>query len=425
MVIILVAGLGINLAIIFFFGAFRHHVAGNYRPHLTQYINYLIDDIGDPPDPERARQIAEQTRMIITYASAERSWSTAGQSFSPPTGRMHIWHRSDRVIAGTLRGAHVLQVQRGDGRLSFYLPYQPDAEKKIKIISICLLLFITMVLIGAYLAIRRVLKPLRWLKRGVDRVARGDLTHRVPLRRSDELRDLSFSFNTMTERLQHLIRSKEQLLLDVSHELRSPITRVKVALALMPESPDRTSIEEDLNEMEKKITELLETARALNIKESLSYATVHLSKLIHGTAELFTSRTPEIRIAAIPASATVTVDVERIGQVLKNILDNAQKYSPAGAAPIDLSTAITPTETTIQVQDHGIGIPKEDLDFVFEPFYRVDKARTPQRSGFGLGLSLAKTIVEAHGGRITIASEPGNGTQVRIHLPRTPDKDSN
>jgi signal transduction histidine kinase len=77
------------------------------------------------------------------------------------------------------------------------------------------------------------------------------------------------------------------------------------------------------------------------------------------------------------------------------------------------------------VQDHGIGIPKEDLDFVFEPFYRVDKARTPQRSGFGLGLSLAKTIVEAHGGRITIASEPGNGTQVRIHLPRTPDKDSN
>lgn len=424
MVIILIAGLGINLAIIFFFGAFRHQVAGNYRPHLTQYINYLIDDIGDPPDPERARQIAEQTRMIITYTSADRSWSTAGQSFSPPAGSMHIWHRSDRVIAGTLRGAHVLQVQQSDGRLSFYLPHQPDAEKKIKIISICLLLFITLLMIGAYLAIRRVLKPLRWLKRGVERVARGDLTHRVPLRRSDELRDLSFSFNTMTERLQHLIRSKEQLLLDVSHELRSPITRVKVALALMPASPDRTSIEEDLNEMEKKITELLETARALSIKASLNFATVQLSELIRVNIAQFTSRTPEIRITAIPESATLTVDAERIGQVLKNVLDNAQKYSPEGAAPIELSAVITPNETTIQIQDHGIGIPKEDLDFVFEPFYRVDKARTPQRSGYGLGLSLAKTIVEAHGGLITISSEPGKGTQVRIHLPPAPDADS-
>ena len=421
MVIILVAGLGINLAIIFFFGAFRHHVAGNFRPHLTQYINYLIDDIGDPPDPERARQIAEQTRMIITYASADSNWSTADRPLASPAGRMHILHRSDRVIAGTVDGAYVLQVRQGDSRLSFYLPHQPDAEKKIKIISICLLLFITMLMIGAYLAIRRVLKPLRWLKRGVDQVARGDLMHRVPLRRADELRDLSLSFNTMTERLQHLIRSKEQLLLDVSHELRSPITRVKVALALMPESADRTSIEEDLNEMEKKITELLETARALNIKASLNYAPVDLSELIRSTAALFTSRTPEIRISVVPESATMTVDTERIGQVLKNVLDNAQKYSPEGAAPIELSAAVTPTDATIQVQDHGIGIPKEDLDFVFEPFYRVDKARSPQRSGYGLGLSLAKTIVEAHGGRITIASEPGKGTRVRIHLPRTPD----
>jgi signal transduction histidine kinase len=421
MVIILIAGLGINLTIIFFFGAFRHHIASNYRPHLTRYIDYLVKEIGNPPDPERARQIAAQTNMVIAFSSPGRSWFTSEIPFSLPVKRMHIWYRNDRVLAASHHGAHVVHLKHGDGRLSLFLPHQPDAEKKIKVITICLLLFITALMIGAYIAIRWVLKPLRWLKKGVDQVAQGDLSHRVPLKRRDELRDLSGSFNTMTERLQHLIKSKEQLLLDVSHELRTPITRVKVALALMPESPERTSIDEDLSEIEKKITDLLETARALNIKSSLHLSRVDLAELIQKTAALFDAGRPEIRIADMPDLTPIDLDAELIGRALKNVLDNAQKYSPDQAAPIEVSASMDDTETIISIQDSGIGIPEEDLDFIFEPFYRVDKTRTPQQDGYGLGLSLAKNIIDAHGGHIHISSEPDRGTLVKIHLPCSTD----
>jgi signal transduction histidine kinase len=418
MVVILMAGLGINLTLIFFFGAFRHHVASNYRPHLARYIDYLVEEIGDPPDAERARRLAAQTNMVITFSSPGRSWSTSETPLALPAKGMHVWYRNERVIAGSHRGAHVVHLRQGDGRLSLFLPHQPDAEKKIKVITICLLLFITALMTGAYFAIRWVLKPLRWLKEGVDQVARGDLSHRVPLKRADELRDLSASFNTMAQRLQHLITSKEQLLLDVSHELRTPITRVKVALALMPESPERTSIEEDLSEVDKKISDLLETARALNIQSSLHVARVDLAELIQKTAALFEAGRPEIRIAEMSHLAPVELDAELMGRALKNILDNAQKYSPDQAAPIEVSASTDEAETVIAIRDNGIGIPAEELDLIFEPFYRVDKARTPQQDGYGLGLSLARNIIEAHGGHIHISSDPGKGTRFEIHLPR-------
>ena len=419
MVVILIAGMGINMSIIFFFGAFRHHIASNYHGHLTRYVDYLLKDIGDPPDQDRARQIAAQTDMIIAYQSENQSWSTSDTAISLPADQIRIWHRNGRLQAGSYHGEHLVNVKQRNGRLTFFLPHQPDAEKKIKVISICLLLYITALMIGAYFAIRWVLKPLRWLKHGVEQVTQGDLSHRVPLKRSDELRDLSASFNTMTERLQHLIQSKEQLLLDVSHELRTPITRVKVALAMLPQSQDRDSIEEDLKEIEKKITELLETARALNIKASLNYAPVDLAGLIHKTAKQLDTGKPSIRIDQLPDLAPINLDSELFSQALKNILDNAQKYSPDNARPVHLSMTVEEVDIVISIQDSGVGIPPEDLDFIFEPFYRVDKARTPQRDGYGLGLSLAKNIVEAHAGHIHISSEPDKGTLVKIHLPRS------
>jgi signal transduction histidine kinase len=419
MVVILIAGLGINLAIIFFFGAFRQHIAGTYQPHLNRYIDYLLKDMGDPPDQNRARQIAAETDLIIAYEGREQRWTTSETPIVFPFNRLRIRYQDERLKVYSFHGARVASVQQGQGRLTFYLPYQADAEHKIKVLSVCLLLYISALMIGAYVAIRWVLKPLHWLKRGVEQVARGELSHRVPLKRSDELRDLSVSFNTMTERLQLLMKSKEQLLLDVSHELRSPITRMKVALALMPDSPDRQSIEEDLKEMETKITELLETARALTIKSSLHYARVDLAELIRQTAQLFDAGRPAIRIAPMPLLAPIPMDVELMRKALKNLLDNAQKYSPDDRPPIQISVVVQGPEIVISIQDHGIGIPQEDLHFIFEPFYRVDKSRTPQREGFGLGLSLAKTIVEAHGGHIAIRSTLDQGTLVQLYLPRT------
>jgi signal transduction histidine kinase len=418
MVVILVAGMGINLAIILFFGVVRHHIAGNYQPHLDRYVDYLLKDIGQPPDEARARRIAAETDMIIAYEGPDHSWRTSDAPIDIPRHRMRIHHHNERMQAGSYHGAYVVYIKKGEGRFTFYLPHQKMIEKKIKVLGVSLVICISALMLGAYLVIRRVLRPLRWLKHGVDQVAQGELFHRVPLKSSDELRDLSASFNTMTDRLQHLIGSKERLLLDVSHELRSPITRMKVTLALMAPSPEAQSMEEDLKEMEKKITDLLESARALNVKASVTYAPVDLAALIRNTVRLFAAGRPRIRMAPLPESAPILADDAMVGKALKNILENAQKYSPDDAAPIEVSMSGDEGEVVISVQDHGVGIGAEDLDFIFEPFYRVDKARTPRRDGFGLGLSLAKNIIEAHGGHIAVRSTLGRGTLVRLHLPR-------
>jgi len=417
LVIILLAGLGINLALIFLFGAFRQHFASNYHSHLTRYVGYLVNELGDPPDRERAQRIASQTNMVITYETPALKWTTAERPLDLPFERFRLRHQTDNMQVSSYHGAYRLVVRHGDGRLTFLLQHQADVEKKLHILGAGLLLYITLLMVGAYLAIRRILKPLRWLRQGVGRVARGELSHRVPAGRSDELGDLATAFNAMTDRIRKLIQSKEQLLLDVSHELRTPITRMKVALAMMPESPEKQNLEEDIKEMEQKVAELLETARAVNIKAALNLQDTDLMGLIKLVVSVFDGVKPGIRLDDSAGIVGAAIDHRQMEKALKNIIDNALKYSPRDGRPVEVSLRPTNNQAVITVRDHGIGIPEEDLAFVFEPFYRVDKSRTPRTGGYGLGLSLAKTIVDAHGGGIEISSQPDHGTTVRIVLP--------
>ena len=418
LVIILLAGLGINLALVLLFGVFRHHIAGSYQPHLIRYVDYLVKELGTPPDPTRARRIASQTHLVIAYNTPSRSWTTAQTPLDLPVERFRLRHQSDNIRVSGYHGILRVVVQLDDGRLTFILPHQADAEKKLHILGIGLLLYVTLLMIGAYLAIRRILKPLRWLRQGVGEVAKGELTHRVPDRRSDELGELAAAFNTMTDRIGKLIQAKERLLLDVSHELRTPLTRMKVALAMMEPGSCRQSLEEDLREMDHKITELLESARAVKIKADLDLGKTDLAGLVKKTAAVMSHIPPGIRMLDEPSELFLPLDAHQMDRAIRNIIDNALKYSPRDGRPVEISLKYENFQAVIQVSDHGAGIPAEDLDFIFEPFYRVDKSRT---DGYGLGLSMAKTIIEAHGGNIAITSTPQLGTTVRIALP-VPDK---
>ena len=418
LVVILLAGVGINLALIFLFGAFRHQISGTYQAHLTRYVGYLMKDLGTPPDLARARRIASQTNMVIGYDSPNLSWTTARQPLDLPLARFRLRHQHGNIQVSSYRGTFRVVVPDGDGRLAFLLLHQPEAEKNLHILGTGLLLYVSLLMVGAYLVIRRILRPLRWLRQGVGRVARGELSHRVPAARSDELGELAAAFNTMTDRIGKLIQSREQLLLDVSHELRSPITRMKVALAMMPESQEKQNLEEDLREMEAKITELLETARAVNVREALDLRETDVMQLIKETVAAFHGMAPGIQLEEPAGLFTLDLDRRRMGRAIRNILDNALKYSAQSSGPVQVSLARVESSLVITVNDRGIGIPEEDLDFVFDPFYRVDKTRTPRTGGYGLGLSLARTIVEAHGGDITIRSTPGHGTTVCIALPK-------
>jgi signal transduction histidine kinase len=418
LVIIIAAGIAINLVVTGFFFAHRHMTGQTFHKNIVQYINYLIADIGTPPSIGRARKIARQTLLEIHFESPQQKWSTTGAPPDLSQGRFRVWKKSPDIRFGRFRGQSIVEVNRGHGRFMFEFAKPFDQEEHGEGLFLILLALLVVILGGAYLTIRRVLRPVKWLDEGVRQVSRGNLNHRVPLKRSDELRDLAEAFNDMTERIREMLQAKEQLLLDVSHEMRSPLTRMKVALEFLPDSKSKESIQGDLAEMQKMISEILDTARSHHVHGKLKRRKINLVDVVHEILPSFENQHPGIQADDLAQSVEADVDPEQIKIVLNNVLENAVKYSRPDSKPVGISLKQQGHYIVLFVKDDGIGIPPEELAFVFEPFYRVDKSRSRHTGGYGLGLSLCKTIMEAHGGKIEIDSEPGKGTTILIFFPQ-------
>jgi signal transduction histidine kinase len=169
--------------------------------------------------------------------------------------------------------------------------------------------------------------------------------------------------------------------------------------------------------MEKMINEILETARMHHLHGNLRLELMPLADLIENVITEFEKQPPGVRAEKLPEGCIVKVDPEQIKTVFQNILTNALKFSRPDSEAIRIRLERRSPEIIVQITDFGIGIPEDELSFVFEPFYRVDKSRTKDTGGFGLGLSLCKTIMEAHGGRIEIESELNTGTTVTLYFP--------
>ncbi|MDG2064702.1 MAG: HAMP domain-containing sensor histidine kinase, partial [SAR324 cluster bacterium] len=274
-----------------------------------------------------------------------------------------------------------------------------------------------LILAGTWLTLRWIMRPLNWLSDGVSALGKGDLEHRLPEKRRDELGNLARAFNRMSYSIKEMLTAREQLLLDVSHELRSPLTRMKVALEFIPENSSQVSLQSDVQEMEQMVTEILETERLKSEYGKLNRMDTDLVTLIGETCLMFEGKSPGISFEKSVEKCVANVDVEQIKTVLKNILANAHKYSTSENDPIKVSLSMDESEVQLKIQDYGQGIPDEEMDLIFEPFYRVDKSRNKNTGGYGLGLSLCKTIVEAHGGTIFVKSNMGQGTIFLIILP--------
>jgi signal transduction histidine kinase len=416
LVIIVLAGFCISFLIAGFFVAYRHLAGQAFEENMVVYADYLINDIGTPPSLERAQEISAKTGLAIRYEGSDASWSTMDISRRIDTSHLHVWHEGEGFKAGTFRGRYFMIVERGAGRYTFEVTGRFADEHHIKRLPVIFFALLTLLLVLAYFAIRRILRPVRWLQEGVQQVGTGNLDHRVSLTRAGEFRDLAESFNTMAERVGEMMQAKERLLLDVSHELRSPITRMKVALEFMEEGKVKESIREDLKEMERMVSDILETYRRFKEPGALNLKRVDLAELIDDVASGFGGRPPGVDVSQITEHVNLRVDVEKIKTVLQNVIVNGLKYSEDDADPVVVSLKRQASHALIEIQDHGIGIPEEALPYVFEPFYRVDVSRSRKTGGYGLGLSLCKAIIEAHGGRIEIRSELGRGSTVSLYL---------
>jgi signal transduction histidine kinase len=294
-------------------------------------------------------------------------------------------------------------------------PWAADHENA-GIILMAMGVTLSAILAAAYFFIRRVLRPLRTLKSGVEALGAGRLEHRVPQNGHDEFRDLSEAFNTMAGRLSALLKNKEQLLLDVSHELRSPITRLKVQSEFIQDEEIRQNLQADMAEMEAMVSTILEEARLRNTSAALRLESTDMVQLLHSVVDDFKGKAPGVVYAGLDP-LTIEVDREKMRMMLRNLIDNAVKNTPHGGKPVVVSMTRGENHLHIVVEDRGVGIAESALPHVFDPFFRTDSSRSRKTGGFGLGLSLCKAVVDAHKGKIDISSRIGQGTKVIAMLP--------
>jgi signal transduction histidine kinase len=214
-----------------------------------------------------------------------------------------------------------------------------------------------------------------------------------------------------------MLDSKERLLLDVSHELRSPLTRVGVALEFIPDGQAKESIRADLEEMTHMISTILDTARSHHVHSDVRLSSGDLIPLLRASVADVDDQPPGVDATGLPAELVCRLDSSKMAIVFRNVLENALKYSAEDSPPVEVTVERRPPFAVVRIRDFGVGIPEAELEAVLEPFYRVDKSRSRRTGGFGLGLSLCKTIMDAHGGKIEISSSPGHGTSVSLSIP--------
>lgn len=278
-------------------------------------------------------------------------------------------------------------------------------------------------------AFRGFATPLADVMAAADAVAEGDLSVRVPVRGTGEFARLAESFNRMAEELARADQQRRNLTADVAHELRTPLQIIQGNLEGILDGvyePTAEHLEVTLEET-RLLTRLVEDLRTLSLAEAgqlpLVWEAVDVAELLADVGTSFSGQAEaagidlQVETEEAPNAGAITGDVGRLTQVLGNLLANALRYTPAGGAIVMRATA-RPDGVRIVVQDSGQGIPAEDLPYVFDRFWRGDRARSHKGGvGSGLGLAIARQLVQAHGGRIAIASEEGQGTTFTIDLP--------
>jgi signal transduction histidine kinase len=287
-------------------------------------------------------------------------------------------------------------------------------------------LAIAIALLLTFVLSRRMTSPIGVLAKAARRLGRGDMSQRVQLQGEGEVAALAQAFNSMAADLEHAEQLRRNLVADVAHELRTPLSNIQGYLEAIRDrviKPDAATIR-SLNEEAALLSRLVNELQELSLAEAgelkLVYQEEDIAKLVK---QAVTPWQPKVAAKEISLSLDlpdnlplVSIDWQRVNQVLHNLLENAVAYTHKGGT-INV-TAITQGDwVEVSVSDTGEGIPAEDLPNIFERFYRVDKSRARVTGGSGLGLTIAKRLVEAHGGTITVQSELGKGSRFSFTIP--------
>lgn len=303
----------------------------------------------------------------------------------------------------------------------------PDAAPFTFIPTPVLVAAIVVSAIVCFLLARHLSAPLKRVRDASERLAAGDLTARAGAMvqgRRDEIGDLVRDFDVMAGRLSLLVSSQKQLLSDISHELRSPLARLHVAVELARRKAgpaaekDLNRIEAEGTRMNEMIGQILTLARADSDKPAVTeiFDVADLVQRVAADTDYEARQSGRTVVVRDSAEAMVQGDAALVASAIENVVRNGSRYTPEGTS-VDISVATTPTHAHIVVRDHGPGVPPEEIDRIFLPFHRVGASRDRNSGGTGLGLSIAARAAGVHGGTIHARNADGGGLEVAIDLP--------
>ncbi|MDH5345475.1 MAG: ATP-binding protein, partial [Gammaproteobacteria bacterium] len=273
-------------------------------------------------------------------------------------------------------------------------------------------------LLVAYLCVNWLFRPINSIREGAARIGSGDLEYRISGFRRDQLGDLAEDVNKLAADVRSMLDAKRHLMLGISHELRSPLSRLRLALEFIEDSDRKEAVRAEISEMEEIISTLLEAERLNTRHAALTRSKVLISEFIEQLVDVYFDRDRErISVEIDDESIEADMDHVRIALLLKNLVSNALRYTSPDDGPVSISARKDGRDLVLVVEDRGPGFSPDQRANFAEPFYRGDPSRTRETGGYGLGLYLARLIAEAHGGTLEVDSGYDRGARLVVRLP--------
>ena len=391
------------------------------QAHLETYVRFLAQNIGDPPQMAKALKLVKETGLHIALWGPNLAWSSpsrflahaqahpTGQVFAIPFG-LYWWKDS---------GEATLTVVQGPYHYSFS-EFHADHHLSPWLAGIAALTIILAVM-ASFILVRLILRPLKFMCQTALQWGAHDWKPRVAPAGKDELAILGRTLDQMADQIEKDFQASQELLTAVSHDLRSPLTRMRLTCELLPESPQRQSLIEEIRLLDRLTGSVLDQRRLVQ-PGALRRELVSLQPWFQAVmAPWMTRPLLKLEICLEGRNVTALIDTARWEQVFNNLLENTLKHKVREAAEV-VVTLFTPPACdegvfVIEVADQGPGVPAAHLSKLGEPFFQVDQSRNQTAEGFGLGLSLVKGILEAHGGSFTAKNLSPKGLLVQLRCP--------
>ncbi len=410
----LAASLLMALFIGLFIYFFSEHSREHHRRHDWRSMHFIARQIHEHPTPRQFKRIAEEFDVDLRYFNRNSKFKYATKEDMPNFEDVRKTRRRapPGMTLGRVKDVPVIVHTSGPHLIMAVFP-QPNSEESWNdTITIIAPLALALLFLwgGFYYMQRRLLAPLKILRDDMQKAGKGKWQE-SPIIRQDEIGELATEFNNMQKRLRNVVEAKGRFLADASHELRSPLARLRLAAEFVTDEKLRQRMTTDIGELDLLSSDILTKTRLENFVVSMPKKPLNIDELLKHSGDTIN----DTRIVLeLNAAVIINGDLQSLRHAVDNLLNNALKFADKWVL---LKSEIHDSAVLISVSDDGAGAATADLPYLFEPFYRADLSRSRNTGGFGMGLAIVQAAAIAHNGTATAKNNPQGGLTVTIKLP--------